>query len=76
VPILGISCGVKCTQVFFAINPTVAAEIVTKLSGILFGFRGMDVDERRVSAGELKTGLYGIAGFITHRKNSGLKTSV
>jgi predicted polyphosphate/ATP-dependent NAD kinase len=62
VPILGIPAGVKMYSGVFAINPTIAAEIVKKFEGQSFrDSEVMDVDEEAYRAGELKTRLYGIA---------------
>jgi predicted polyphosphate/ATP-dependent NAD kinase len=62
IPMLGIPAGVKMYSGVFAINPAIAAEIVTKY-GIqsLRDSEVMDVDEEAYRAGELKTRLYGIA---------------
>jgi len=62
VPILGIPAGVKMYSGVFAINPAIAAEIVTKFEiQSLRDSEVMDVDEDAYRAGELKTRLYGIA---------------
>jgi len=62
VPILGIPAGVKMYSGVFAINPTIAAEIMTKFENLsLRDSEVMDVDEEAYRAGELKTHLYGIA---------------
>ncbi|MFA5346996.1 MAG: ATP-NAD kinase family protein [Methanoregula sp.] len=62
VPILGIPAGVKMYSGVFAINPTVATEIVTNFTiQSLRDSEVMDVDEEAFRAGELKTHLYGIA---------------
>jgi predicted polyphosphate/ATP-dependent NAD kinase len=62
VPVLGIPAGVKMYSGVFAINPTIAAEIVKKFQGqSLRDSEVMDVDEEAYRAGELKTRLYGIA---------------
>jgi len=62
VPILGIPAGVKMYSGVFAINPTIAAEIMTKFENqSLRDSEVMDVDEEAYRAGELKTHLYGIA---------------
>lgn len=62
VPILGIPAGVKMYSAVFAIDPSTAAEIVTKYEiQSLRDSEVMDVDEDAYRAGELKTHLYGIA---------------
>jgi predicted polyphosphate/ATP-dependent NAD kinase len=62
VPILGIPAGVKMYSGVFAINPVIAAEIVTKFEEQSFrDSEVLDVDEEAYRAGELKTRLYGIA---------------
>jgi predicted polyphosphate/ATP-dependent NAD kinase len=62
VPILGIPAGVKMYSGVFAVNPFVAAEIVSQFEiQSLRDSEVMDVDEDAYRAGELKTRLYGIA---------------
>ncbi|HUT38017.1 MAG TPA: ATP-NAD kinase family protein, partial [Methanoregula sp.] len=62
VPILGIPAGVKMYSAVFAIDPSTAAEVVTKYDiQSLRDSEVMDVDEVAYRAGELKTLLYGIA---------------
>jgi predicted polyphosphate/ATP-dependent NAD kinase len=62
VPILGIPAGVKMYSGVFAINPSVAAEVVTGFEiQSLRDSEVMDVDEDAYRNGELKTRLYGIA---------------
>ncbi len=62
VPVLGIPAGVKMFSGVFAINPSVAAEIVTDFAiQSLRDSEIMDVDEDAYRDGELKTRLYGIA---------------
>jgi predicted polyphosphate/ATP-dependent NAD kinase len=62
VPILGIPAGVKMYSGVFAVNPGIAAEIVSKFEiQSLRDSEVMDVDEDAYRAGELKTHLYGIA---------------
>lgn len=62
VPILGIPAGVKMYSGVFAVNPVIAAEIVTKFEiQLLRDSEVMDVDEDAYRAGELKTHIYGIA---------------
>jgi predicted polyphosphate/ATP-dependent NAD kinase len=62
VPLLGIPAGVKMYSGVFAINPTIAAEIVKKFEiQLLRDSEVMDVDEEAYRTGELKTYLYGIA---------------
>ena len=61
-PILGIPAGVKMYSGVFAVNPFIAAEIVTQFEiQSLRDSEVMDVDEDAYRAGELKTRLYGIA---------------
>jgi predicted polyphosphate/ATP-dependent NAD kinase len=61
VPILGIPAGVKMYSGVFAVNPIIAAEIVTKFEiQSLRDSEVLDVDEDAYRAGELKTHLYGI----------------
>lgn len=62
VPLLGIPGGVKMFSGVFAINPSVAAEIVIDFGNqSLRDSEVMDVDEDAYRDGELKTHLYGIA---------------
>jgi predicted polyphosphate/ATP-dependent NAD kinase len=62
VPILGIPAGVKMYSAVFAIDPSTAAEIVTKYEiQSLRDSEVMDVDEDAYRTGELKTHLYGFA---------------
>jgi predicted polyphosphate/ATP-dependent NAD kinase len=62
VPILGIPAGVKMYSGVFAVNPRIAAGIVSQFdSRSLRDSEVMDVDEDAYRAGELKTRLYGIA---------------
>jgi predicted polyphosphate/ATP-dependent NAD kinase len=62
VPILGIPAGVKMYSAVFAVDPSTAAEVVTKFEiESLRDSEVMDVDEDAYRAGELKTQLYGIA---------------
>jgi predicted polyphosphate/ATP-dependent NAD kinase len=62
VPVLGIPAGVKMYSGVFAVNPHIAAEIVSQFeSQSLRDSEVMDVDEDAYRAGELKTRLYGIA---------------
>jgi predicted polyphosphate/ATP-dependent NAD kinase len=62
VPVLGIPAGVKMFSGVFAINPSVAAEIVIDFEiQSLRDSEVMDVDEDAYRDGELKTRLYGIA---------------
>ncbi len=62
VPMLGIPAGVKMYSGVFAVNPFVAAEIVSQFEiQSLRDSEVMDVDEDAYRAGELKTRLYGIA---------------
>ena len=62
VPMLGIPAGVKMYSGVFAVNPRIAAEIVSQFeSQSIRDSEVMDVDEDAYRAGELKTRLYGIA---------------
>ena len=62
VPILGIPAGVKMYSAVFAIDPSTAAEVVTKYEiQSLRDSEVMDVDEEAYRSGKLKTRLYGIA---------------
>jgi predicted polyphosphate/ATP-dependent NAD kinase len=62
VPMLGIPAGVKMYSGVFAVNPRIAAEIISQFeSQSLRDSEVMDVDEDAYRAGELKTRLYGIA---------------
>jgi len=62
VAILGIPAGVKMYSGVFAINPSVAAEVVTGFEvQSLRDSEVMDVDEDAYRNGELKTRLHGIA---------------
>jgi predicted polyphosphate/ATP-dependent NAD kinase len=62
VPLLGIPAGVKMYSAVFAIDPSVAAELVRE-SGTknLRDSEILDVDEDAYRAGELKTRIFGIA---------------
>jgi predicted polyphosphate/ATP-dependent NAD kinase len=62
VPVLGIPAGVKMYSGVFAINPLIAAEIVTHFEiRSIRDSEVMDVDEDAYRSGELKTRLHGIA---------------
>ena len=62
IPLLGIPAGVKMYSAVFAIDPTIAADLVRKSAGnILRDSEILDVDEEAYRSGVLKTRIFGIA---------------